>query len=86
MECALLSVHTKTVFCFQLKRISLYIARTLWTYTMESRALGAQQLSAWLDLNLQPHRCQIMDLRSSLVVLVRRVVVIFVSFLREGVC
>jgi hypothetical protein len=46
---------------------------------MESLALGAQQLSAWLDLNLQPHRCRIMDLRSSLVVLVRRVVFVYLS-------
>jgi hypothetical protein len=74
-ECDLLSVHTNTVL-FQLNIFSLFIVPTLWTYTIESQALGAQQLSAWLDLNLRPHRCRITDLRSLLAVLVRRIVFI----------
>jgi hypothetical protein len=33
------------VCCFQLKGIALFIVPTLWPYTIESHALGAQQLS-----------------------------------------
>jgi hypothetical protein len=45
----------------------------LWTYSMRSRETGALQFSVRLEVCWPPHRCQIKDSRSSLVVKVCRV-------------
>ncbi len=56
---------------------------TLWTSSTWRRELGAPQLSARLEVILQPRRCRMPESRSSLVAIVRLVTSLF-GVLRDG--